>query len=96
MFRYILDMSKGKKRKKTNKRVDLSPDALVWLYSDEDDESGTREPPSAEIAKELKQFFDREFKKTAMWRGMIEDFGGEEAEKMLKEIYIEGKDEQKD
>ena len=89
-------MIKGKKMKKSNKRstgfADLSSEALDWLYS-EDDESGPRELPSAEIAKELKQFFDREFKKSPMWRGMIEDFGREDAEKMLKEIYIKGKDE---
>lgn len=88
-------MSKSKKKhnKLSSGFVDLSPEALDWLYRDHDDDSVANEAPSAEVAKELKQFFDREFKKSAMWRGMIEDFGREDAEKMLKEIYIEGKDE---
>lgn len=79
--------------KKQNKRSDLSPEALVWLYSDPDDESGTREPPSAKTAAEINEFFQREFRKSPMWRGMIEDFGREKAEEMLKEIRVKGKDE---
>ena len=82
-----------KKKKQSSGFDDFSPEMMEWVLQGMDDGSGPTEPPSPELAEKINTVFVREFKKSPMWKGMIADFGEEEAEEMLKQIRVKGKDE---
>jgi len=88
-------MSKRKNKNKKNHSDtnDFSPEMMEWVLQGMDDGTGSTELPSPELAEEINSVFVREFKKSPMWKGMIADFGNEEAEEMLKQIRVKGKNE---
>ena len=84
---------KKNKKKKSVNSDDFSPEMMEWILQGIDGNPNTTATPSAELAEEINQVFVRKFKKDPMWKNMIEDFGKEKAEEMLKQIRIKGNDE---
>lgn len=78
---------KNKKPRKRDQRAPKSSDIAgpVWL-----DEEGLHalfpgKPPSEEFLDLLTENFQRELRNSPMWDQMVEQFGEEEAEKLLKQ-----------
>ena len=92
-------MAKNKKRKqRKNKRKSrrnkyaapsMLPPAMTWM-----DEDGLHallpgEAPSAEMLALFNENFREELRNSPLWDEMVEKFGVEEAEQLIKQVKVE-------
>ena len=82
---------KNKRKKQQNKYAAPStlPPAMTWM-----DEDGLHallpgEAPSAEVMALFNDNFRKELRNSPLWDEMVEKFGAEEAEELLKQIKID-------
>ena len=90
-------MAKNKKQRKNKRKKRLhkgaspstSPPEPMWM-----DEEGLHallpgEAPSADVMTLFNKNFQKELRNSPLWDEMVEKFGAEEAEKLLKQVKVE-------
>jgi hypothetical protein len=83
------DKNKRKRQQHKNPAPPKLPSGMSWMDKERLHALLPGEPPSAEMMAVFNDNFRKELRNSPLWDEMVEKFGAEEAEKLLKQVKIE-------
>ena len=79
----------GKKYKKCFLLQQTSDQSFSWAYNDGTHFAGPGSPPSPEQLKKMTKEYQNQIRNSPLWDEMVQKYGKEKAEKLLKEFKAE-------